>query len=315
MRASRLLLGLVWLLALALPGPAAAAGVTPTDSEAIAQADTVERAFDLLLDRYVHPLSSAALLDAAWSGVQRAAADHHAPPPGPAPALADDREPDFVAFRASLLAYLESGLAFPEDFVPAHAAITGMTRWVDEPHTYFLGTDEYRQRREWAAGNLNYGGIGVHFSSPGLLVTEVEDGSPAERAGIQPGDQLLQVDAENVAELAPSVARDRLRGPVGSLAALVVRGRRDGPTRALSLRREEVHVDTAVGRRVGDVAYIRLRGFPEPSLVDQFETLLTGFIHSDAHALILDLRGNAGGRLDLGTRLLGDFLPPGTPVF
>jgi C-terminal processing protease CtpA/Prc len=69
-------------------------------------------------------------------------------------------------------------------------------------------------------------------------------------------------DADNVAELAPLVARDRLRGPVGSLAALVVRGRRDGPTRVLSLTREEVHVDTVVGRRIGDVAYIRV-GHPE----------------------------------------------------
>ena len=53
-----------------------------------------------------HPAPTPPLLQAAWSEVDRAAADHHAPPPGPAPALADDREPDFVAFRASLLAYL-----------------------------------------------------------------------------------------------------------------------------------------------------------------------------------------------------------------
>jgi hypothetical protein len=106
------------------------------------------------------------LLQAAWSEVDRAAADHHAPPPGPARALTDDRQADFVAFRASLLAYLESGLAFPEDFVPAHAAITGMTRWVDEPHTYFLGADEYRQRRGLRPEPLRVGVVRREAADP-----------------------------------------------------------------------------------------------------------------------------------------------------
>jgi carboxyl-terminal processing protease len=312
----RPLVAVVWLLAVGLlPSPTAAASLPPTEDQAIAQADTVERAFDLLVDRYVHPLSSAALLDSAWAEVERAAADHHAPAPGAAPALTDDPAADLAAFRTRLTTYLRSGAAFPDDFVAAHAAVAGMAHFVDEPHTYFLAPDQYRQRREWAAGNIIYGGIGVHFTSPGLVVTDVEDGSPAERAGVRPGDRILQVGGESVAELSPLVALDRLRGPVGSVAELVIRARHDGPTRTLAVTREQVHVDTVIGHRIGDVAYIRLRGFPEPSVVDTFNGLLSEFGDPAIRGLIVDLRGNAGGRLDLGTRLLGDFLPAGTPAF
>lgn len=321
-RASRLLASLLWLLVLATPRPATAAPFTLTAAEAsvqpdaVAQTDTVARAFDLLVDRYVHPLSTAALLEAAWTAVEHAAAEHHALAPGPAPVLVDDRAADLAAFRTSLLSYLVAGAPFPDDFVPAHAAVRGMAQFVDEPHTYFLTPDQYRQRREWAAGTVTYGGIGVTFSSPGLLVTDVEDGSPAERAGMQPGDQILQVGAERVAQLPAVVAVDRLRGPIGSVAELVVRGRHDGPVRTVSLVREQVHIDPVVAHRFADVGYIRLRGFPEPSVVDAFtQALLEDADDPEVHGLVLDLRGNAGGRLDVGTRLLGDFLPAGTPAF
>jgi carboxyl-terminal processing protease len=255
------------------------------------------------------------VLQAGWAQLQDTAAHDNAPAPGPAPVLVDDPQTDLATFRSRLVTYLESGAAFPDDFVAAHAAVAGMARSVDERHTYFLTPDQYRERREWASGTVVYGGIGVHFTAPGLLVTEVEEASPAERAGVEPGDMILQVGTESVAELPPRVALDRLRGPVGSVAELMVRARHDGPTRSVSLVREQVHVDTVVGRRIGDIGYIRVRGFPEPSLVDDFNGLLTTFVDADVRGLIVDLRGNVGGRLDLGTRLLADFLPAGTPVF
>jgi carboxyl-terminal processing protease len=63
------------------------------------------------------------------------------------------------------------------------------------------------------------------------------------------------------------------------------------------------------------VGYLRLRGFPEPSVVDRFEQGMAELTSQGMQGLVLDLRGNSGGRLDVGSRLLSDFLPAGSSIY
>jgi carboxyl-terminal processing protease len=69
------------------------------------------------------------------------------------------------------------------------------------------------------------------------------------------------------------------------------------------------YIDTGMIQE--NLAYIRLRGFPEPSVADRFERFLDQLPQTNARALIIDLRGNSGGRVDLGTRLLNRFISSG----
>jgi carboxyl-terminal processing protease len=317
---------LLWTLATASGGAsfgqaqpvAAAEGATqiaPTPG-AEQQLDTVQRAFDLLEDRSVHPLGPAILLRAAWEQLAEEASEQQAPPPGPTPTFDDDRAAAFATFRAALQRYLDGAASWPEAFVPAHAAVHGMVRAVDEQHTYFLSPRQYQERLAWSTGAVTFGGIGLRFQSPGLLVLDVDQGAPAERAGLQPGDRILRIDEVDATDLPAQQATDLLRGPIGTTVELVVQPRDGGPQQMLHLEREQIRIDPVVPRLLGtDIGYIRLRAFPEPSVVDAFERALADFEARGVHGLVLDLRDNAGGRLDLGRHLLSDFLPPGTSLY
>jgi carboxyl-terminal processing protease len=97
---------------------------------------------------------------------------------------------------------------------------------------------------------------------------------------------------------------------------IVVR-RGDDPTElAFTVTRTEIHLQFVKDRLVeDDIGYVLLRGFPEPSVVDSIEQDVARFQSQGVHGLVLDLRGNSGGRIDVGTRLLGHFLPNGTTVY
>jgi len=116
--------------------------VAPAAAEdAATQGRTFGEAYNLLLDRYVHPLDTPALLRAGWDELAKEATGKAAPP-GPAPALSGDRAGDLETMRAALTAYLGKPNSSPEGFVAVHALVRGMVRFVDEGHTYFLDSQQ-----------------------------------------------------------------------------------------------------------------------------------------------------------------------------
>jgi carboxyl-terminal processing protease len=94
--------------------------------------------------------------------------------------------------------------------------------------------------------------------------------------------------------------------------------RRPGETQPLtfSIQRAEISLEFVKQKLIGDdIGYVLLRGFPEPSVVDAIERNVTSFQEQGVRGLVLDLRGNSGGRLDVGTRLLSHFLPSGASIY
>lgn len=268
---------------------AAAAQPAPPASAARQAADVVLQAFDLLMDRYVQPLDSAALLTAAWHGLGSEA--------GPPPIFSGDREADRLAFRRAFA-------QVPGQ--PTGAAIRGMVALCDEQHTQYLDPAEYQQYQAWSRGEIVYAGIGVRIKGAQRTITQVYAGGPAEQAGLLPGDALRQVDGTPVDTAAQ--ASGLIRGPEGSLVQLDVQ-RGDQPL-SLTLQRQRISVDFVTDRMLdGDLGYASLRGFAEPEVADTLEQDVQDLQAQGARGLVLDLRGNDGGRLDVGTHLLDDFLP------
>jgi carboxyl-terminal processing protease len=135
------------------------------------------------------------------------------------------------------------------------------------------------------------------------------------RAGLRPGDEVLQVDGKPVAGLLPEPAADLIRGPAGTSVELLVQCRGEAAPSRLRLTRERIVLDFVVARQLGDIGYLLLRGFPEPTAIDRFEQELAVFEQQGARGVIIDVRSNTGGRLDLGERLLSDFLPADTDLY
>jgi carboxyl-terminal processing protease len=291
--------------------PAASVEDSPTQTRAFADA------YNLLLDHYVHPLDTAALLQSAWANLAKEA-DGKAAPPGPSPAFVGDRAADLQTMRDALTDYLVQPDASADGFTAAHALIRGMVRFVDENHTYFLDPQQYRDYQSWSRGDNTYVGIGISVSSRDSQprIVEVYDGTPAQQAGLQAGDILVSIDNRAVADMPLDEMTGLVRGPAGSSVQIVVR-RGDDPTEIpYTVQRAEIHLQFVKDKLVqDDIGYVMLRGFPEPSVIDSIEQDIATFQDEGVHGLVLDLRGNSGGRIDVGTRLLGDFLPNGTSIY
>jgi carboxyl-terminal processing protease len=298
---------------------AAAIGTTAAgDAEdAATQGRTLGEAYNLLLDHYVHPLDTPALLRAGWDQLGKEAAGK-AVAPGPAPAFSGDRVGDLDTMRAALTAYVGKPNSSAPGFVAVHALVRGMVRFVDEGHTYFLDPQQYTDYQSWSRGDNTYVGIGISVSSKDSTprIVEVYEDTPAQRAGLHAGDLLVRIADQSVAGMALDEMTSLVRGPAGSSVQIVVRRDSDPKELTFTVERAEIHLQFVKQRAIeDDIGYVSLRGFPEPSVVDTIEQDVSKFQAAGVQGLVLDLRGNSGGRIDVGTRLLGHFLAPGSSVY
>ena len=195
------------------------------------------------------------------------------------------------------------------------SAIAGMLSGLD-PHASFM--DDAALKASQAPTNDDAGtlGLAVTIQNGQLQVISPEDGSPAARAGIRPGDAIFTIDKEPVYDLTLSEVEQKLRGPVGSEVRLVLRRGTEKPF-DLSLKREAHKLETVVGRvESGNVGYLRIAGFDggtQAALTAAVQDLRQK-IGSKLVGFILDLRNNPGGGFDAAVAVADAFIDKGDIV-
>jgi carboxyl-terminal processing protease len=197
------------------------------------------------------------------------------------------------------------------------ASIDGMLKSLNDPWTEYLTPAEVRAFNTEIQGT--YSGIGAVLEKKGekLIITAVFDGSPAKRAGLGAGDQILSIDGKATAGLALEVNIAHIKGPVGSKVTLVVAPASGGARRTVVLTRKEIAVPLtqrkmlrAGARRVG---YIKLSQFADGAGA-QVHQALQAVVAAGAKWIILDLRDNGGGLLSEAVNVASDFLKSGVVV-
>ncbi len=194
-------------------------------------------------------------------------------------------------------------------------AIDGMLRGLGDPYTGFLRADDLADLRETTRGD--YGGLGVRIEITNGWITVVTplSGSPAEEAGMQPGDRIIEVAGESTRGWTADRAVAVLRGEPGTTIDIVVaRAGMRGPLR-FTIPRAEVHV-TSVRHAdfvAPEIAYVQLETVSGQS-ASEVETEVNRLRAAGARALVLDLRYNPGGLLDQGVAVTDLFLEAGLPV-
>ena len=203
-------------------------------------------------------------------------------------------------------------------------AIKGMIGSLDDPYSEYLTADQYRQNLQGISGQFE--GIGADLATSDttgsagcaklsaacrLVVTKPLVGSPAERAGLLPGDIVLSVDGASVDGLSADDARSKIRGPKGSVVTLAVERGNGAPT-IFRITRDlvqtpEVTTRTLAGGRVG---YIKLSSFSDVA-ADQVVDALRADHIADRNLLILDLRGNPGGYVTAARKVASQFIYSG----
>jgi len=200
------------------------------------------------------------------------------------------------------------------------AAMKGMLASLD-PHSQFMEPDDFRDMQDDTRSRFN--GLGIEVAIKGSLptvVTPMED-TPAAKAGILSGDQILKINGSSTEKMDLQDAVNRLRGPAGGKVTLTLLRPATKEIKEYTLERVEIKVQSVKGARLLDpeltgpykVAYIRLIQFNEPT-ADELGRALDDLQKQGMQALILDLRNNPGGLLNSAVDVCGQFLPPNTKV-
>ena len=181
-----------------------------------------------------------------------------------------------------------------------------------DPYTTFISEQESDQVRFLTKGE--YGGIGalVGKRKGRILIIEPYEDSPADEAGIKVGDQLAKVKETPITEeMTISDVRDLLRGKKGTeISITVLRG---GQEKELTVRRDRIKIPNVPysGLVTDQIGYIALEGFTENASYEVSSALarLKDRSNGDLKGVILDLRGNVGGRLDEAIHVSNVFIP------
>lgn len=199
-----------------------------------------------------------------------------------------------------------------------YGAIRGMLATLDDQnHTSFFTPEEARQEQSQLEGS--YHGIGAYVGmEEGVFkILTPFRGSPAEVAGVLPGDVVLMVDGKEIAGLSESEIISRIRGPAGTQVVLTVLHEESDTPVEITVARGEIEVDSVLWSRIPDtnLVYLQITQFAD----DTSSELIRALEEIDAAAvdgapvegILLDLRNNPGGYLHEALRVASQFLTPG----
>jgi carboxyl-terminal processing protease len=202
-----------------------------------------------------------------------------------------------------------------------YQAIQDMLAGLEDPYTRLLPPSQYRSLQTSTAGALT--GVGLQISkeeSPGWLrVIAPIEGSPAEQAGIQPQDLVLEIDGVGTQDLTLDEAAARMRGKRGTTVTLQLRRADEAQPRQVSLTRDTITLNPVVtalktsstGQQVG---YLRLSQF-NGNAAEKVAEAIRQLADQGAEGYLLDLRNNPGGLLQAGIEIARLWLPQGTIVY
>jgi carboxyl-terminal processing protease len=276
----------------------------------------VRQAFDLLMDRFVIPPKSGDVLNGSLDGAHYFLESKQVADPLEArPAFTGDRREDWRLF---LPAYERVARALGSK--GAHeeldrAMVDGMAKSFHEQHTYFMPPEIFSQQMDELQNRTRYAGIGIQMSQD-LIVTDVFEGSPAEGAGVLPGDQLIAVNGEPIEGLSSADTSTRVRGEAGTQVTVSLR--RSGVAEPIvkTMTRASISIDWLQAKILeGGIGVMRIRTFAVPDALPLFNKAMDRFAQANIRALIIDLRGNAGGSVATGEEIASRLMPDARPIY
>ncbi|MEY2487231.1 MAG: carboxyl-terminal processing protease [Verrucomicrobiota bacterium] len=200
------------------------------------------------------------------------------------------------------------------------AAMKGMLSSLD-PHSQYMDPNDFRDMQDDTRSRFN--GLGIEVSIKNGLPTVVSpmEDTPAAKAGILSGDQILKINGTATDKMELQDAVNLLRGPPGQKVTLTLLRPSTKEVKEYPLERVEIKVQSVKGARLLDteltgpfkIAYVRLIQFNEPT-AEELSKALDELQKQGMQALILDLRNNPGGLLNSAVDVCSQFLPPKTKV-
>ena len=200
----------------------------------------------------------------------------------------------------------------------AYSALRGMLADLD-PHSDFMDPKDFKGMQEDTKSEFGGLGVVVGLKNDRLTIVAPMEGTPGFRAGLLPGDVILEIDGQSAEKMSLRDAVDKLRGAPGTDVELAVAREKETKPLTYKLQREVIKVPSVRGARILDtgagprIGYVRVTQFSEPT-GKEFARAVADLEKQGMDALVLDLRFNPGGLLTAAVDVAGEFLPSGSLV-
>ena len=199
----------------------------------------------------------------------------------------------------------------------AYVAIETMVASLNDPYTKFLDPKEFNEETTSIKGSLKGIGIQIGVQDGKLTVIAPIEDTPAEKAGLLAGDEILSIDGKSTKGITVDKAAEQIRGEEGTSVTLVVK-RKDQEPKSYTITRAEIEIKS-ISQKVPesvkmpkDIVYIRLSSFISRNASKEFSDILAK--NPDSKAVIVDLRSNPGGLLSNAIYISDMFLNGGAIV-
>jgi carboxyl-terminal processing protease len=202
-----------------------------------------------------------------------------------------------------------------DDVALMRGAITGMMQALGDKHSSYMDPQNYADANASLDGS--YEGIGAYVDTTTTFLTVISPipGSPAEKAGLQSGDQVMAIDGEDMTGITAEAARLKVLGPAGTAVHLSIL--REGETDLLEfeITRAKIVIASASGKMLeNDIAYVQVTTFGSnttPELLAALKDLMA----KNPKGIILDLRNNGGGFLSTAVEVASQFQGEGVVLY
>ena len=193
-----------------------------------------------------------------------------------------------------------------------NAIADGYMKGLEDDYAYYMDQEEYNEYKMDNAGELIGIGVTVTLDESGYIrILEVNEGSPAEQAGLQAGDQITKVGDADVLTVGYQEATGLIRGEEGTKVTLTIH--RDQEELTVEVTRKLMDTVTVSYRMIGENGYIKISKFDSNTPRD-FKAAVEDLQAQGATGLIFDVRNNPGGLLDSVAEVLDYLLPEGDIV-
>jgi len=195
-----------------------------------------------------------------------------------------------------------------------YGAIEGMTASLGDPYTTFLNPTDAKKFEDDLAGSFEGIGVEVGIKKDQLTVVAPLKNTPGQKAGLKSGDVIAKIDGTSTANMTTDEAVDLIRGKKGTNVILTIYREGWTDTQDITITRDTIIIPAMDWKIINnDVAYIQIYQF-DGSLLTDFDNAANQILQSNARKIVLDLRDDPGGYLEVAQKIAGYFMTTGETV-
>ena len=195
-----------------------------------------------------------------------------------------------------------------------YAAISGLVEGLEDPYSVYFPPKEAKAFADDLSGEFEGIGAEIGIRDDILTIIAPLPESPAEQAGIQPGDKILAIDGEDAFGITVEEGVQKIRGKGGTPVVLTITRNGIETAEDITIIRDTINVPTIIWEEdENNIVYLRISHFNEDTL-SQFDEAVNEILLKAPSGIILDLRSNPGGFLDSSIRISSEWIESGTVV-